>query len=329
MYLGPIGDLGWSFAHDLGRKRLEEHFKGRVQTIFVENVPEGADAERVTRDLVTQGCRLVFGTTFGYQNPMNKVAKLHPDAMFEHCTGYKTLPNLRTYDIRAYQATFLAGVLAGAMSKTGKVGYVATVPIPDQLRNLNSFALGARLSNPDTSVQVIWLNEWHNPPKEVEAATTLINQGADILLQNTDSPAVLKTAESLGKRAFGRGAADMTEHAPKAHIASIIYNWAPYYIHSAQQLLDGTWEAGVNQWWGIKEGATDLIAFADDVPQAARDRVASIKAGMQDGTFAIWNGPVLDNQGKPVVADGAVADDDFLRNMQFYVQGIQGKVPGT
>lgn len=329
MYLGPIGDMGWTFSHDMGRKKVEEAFGSRVETVHVQNVPEGPDAERVARDLINQGCKLIFGTTFGYQNPFNKVAREHPDVMFEHCTGYKTLPNLRTYDTRAYQATFLAGVVAGAMTKTNAIGYVATVPIPDQLRNLNSFALGAQFSNPGISTRVIWLNEWHNPPKEVEATTTLINQGADIILQNTNSPTVLKTADQMGKRAFGRGAVDMGEHGPKAHIATLIYDWSPYYIHAVREVLDGTWKTGPNQWWGVKEGATDLIAYAVDVPESTRNQVESIKAGMRDDSFSIWKGPIKNNKGEEVLAGSVIADDDFLRNMQFYVEGIEGKVPGT
>jgi simple sugar transport system substrate-binding protein len=328
IYVGPVGDGGWTFAHDNGRKAVEKKFGDRVQTVFVENVPEGPDTERVARDLVSQGCGLIFGTSFGFMNPMLKVAKDHPNVKFEHCTGYKTAKNLRTYEARNYEGAYLSGLIAGALSQTGKMGHVATVPIPEVLRNLNSFALGARAVNPKASLQVVWLNEWHNPPKEVEAATSLINAGADVLFQNTDSSAVLNTAESRGKHAFGWNA-PMSHYGPKAHLGSSIIDWAPYYTHAVEQALDGSWAVGPNQWWGVKEGAIDLVDVPDSVPADVRERMEKAKAGLKDGSFAIWTGPIKDNTGKEVLADGKVADDDFLKAIQFYVEGVEGKVPGA
>lgn len=202
-YIGPVGDGGWSFAHDNARKAVEKEFGDKVQTSYVESVPVSADAERVLRDMAQQGNQLVFGTTFGYMEQMLKVAADFPQVKFEHATGYKTAANLGTYDTRTYEGAYMAGLLAGAMTETGTLGVVASVPIPEVMRNINSFALGARSTNPKASVKIVWVNEWFNPPKETEAATALINSGADILMQNTDSSAVLQTAEKLGKRGFG------------------------------------------------------------------------------------------------------------------------------
>uniref|UniRef100_UPI0026EEA15C BMP family ABC transporter substrate-binding protein n=2 Tax=Pseudacidovorax TaxID=433923 RepID=UPI0026EEA15C len=218
-YVGPVGDGGWTFAHDNGRKALEKEFGDKIKTTFVESVPESADAERVFRDFVGQGKKLIFGTTFGYMEPMLKVAGDAKDVKFEHATGYKTAENMRTYDSRTYEGAYMAGIIAGAMTKSNKLGVVGSVPIPEVLRNINSFTLGAQSVNPKITTNVVWVNEWFSPPKETEAATALINGGADVLFQNTDSPAVLKTAQEKGKRAFGWDS-DMTAYGPKAHLAS-------------------------------------------------------------------------------------------------------------
>ncbi|HEY9223535.1 MAG TPA: BMP family ABC transporter substrate-binding protein, partial [Variovorax sp.] len=237
-YVGPVGDGGWSFAHDNGRKALEKAFGDKVKTTFVESVPESADAERVFRDLVGQGNKLIFGTTFGYMEPMLKVAADNKEIKFEHATGYKTAENMRTYDSRTYEGAYMAGIIAGAMTKSNTLGVVGSVPIPEVLRNINSFTLGAQSVNPKITTKVVWVNEWFSPPKETEAATALINGGADVLFQNTDSPAVLKTAQEKGKRAFGWDS-DMTAYGPKAHLASAVINWGPYYIKATQDALDG------------------------------------------------------------------------------------------
>ena len=326
VYVGPVGDGGWSFAHDNARKAIEKEFGDKITTVAVENVPEGADTERVVRDLVGQGNQLVFGTSFGFMEPMLKVAADHPDVKFEHATGYKTAPNLRTYDSRTYEGAYMAGVIAGAMTKSNTLGVVGSVPIPEVVRNINSFTLGAQLSNPKIKTRVVWVNEWHNPPKETEAATSLINGGADVLFQNTDSPAVLKTAESMGKRAFGWDS-DMTAYGPKAHLGSAIINWTPYYTKAVGDALDGKWATG-QSWWGVKEGAIDLVSLAADVPDAAKAKLDEVRAGLKAGTYHIWKGPILDNAGKEILADGAVADDKFLGGINYYVQGVEGKVPG-
>ena len=325
-YIGPVGDGGWTFAHDNGRKALEKEFGDRIVTSYVESVPESADAERVVRDMVGQGAKLIFGTSFGYMEPMLKVAADHADVKFEHATGYKTTENLRAYDSRTYEGAYMAGVIAGAMTQSNTLGVVASIPIPEVVRNINSFTLGAQHSNPKITTKVVWVNEWFNPPKETEAATALINGGADILFQNTDSSAVLQTAEKMGKRGFGWDS-DMTAYGPKAHLGSAVIDWAPYYIKAVGEVLDGKWSTG-QAWWGVKEGAIDLVSLAADVPADARARLDEVRAGLKAGSYQIWKGPITDNTGKEVLAKDAVADDKFLGGINFYVQGVEGKVPG-
>jgi basic membrane protein A and related proteins len=325
-YVGPVGDGGWTFAHDNGRKALEKEFGDKVKTSFVENVPESADAERVIRDLASQGNKLIFGTTFGYMEPMLKVAADVKDVKFEHATGYKTAENMRTYDSRTYEGAYMAGIIAGKMTKSNTLGVVASIPIPEVIRNINAFTLGAQSSNPKVKTKVVWVNEWFNPPKETEAATSLINGGADVLFQNTDSAAVLKTAQEKGKRAFGWDS-DMTAYGPKAHLASAVINWGPYYVKATKDALEGTWATG-QLWWGVKEGAIDIVSIAEDVPAETKSKVETVKAGLKDGSFTIWKGPIVDNTGKEQIAKDVVADDKFLGGLSFYVKGVEGKIPG-
>ncbi|WP_159911022.1 BMP family ABC transporter substrate-binding protein [Pantoea sp. 18069] len=325
-YVGPVGDGGWSYAHDQARKKLEQEFGDKIQTSYVESVPEGPDAERVLRDLAGQGNKMIFGTTFGYMEALQKIAPDFSDVKFEHATGYKTAANVRTYDSRTYEGAYLAGIIAGAMTTSNTLGVVGSVPIPEVIRNINSFTLGAQSVNPQVRTKVVWVNEWFSPPKETEAATSLINGGADVLFQNTDSPAVLKTAQEKGKRAFGWDS-DMTAYGPKAHLGSAIINWAPYYTKATQEALDGNWATGAS-WWGVKEGAIDLVSIAEDVPAEIKAKVEEVKAGLKDGSFTIWKGPILGQDGKPVVADDTVADDQFLSGVNFYVKGVEGNVPG-
>jgi simple sugar transport system substrate-binding protein len=326
-YVGPVGDGGWTFAHDNARKAVEKEFGDKVVTSFVEKVPESADAERVFRDLAGQGNKLIFGTTFGYMEPMLKLAPEFKDVKFEHATGYKQADNMRTYDSRTYEGAYMAGVIAGKMTKTNTLGVVGSIPIPEVIRNINSFTLGAQSINPKIKTKVVWVNEWFNPGKETEAATTLINGGADVLMQNTDSSAVLQTAEKLGKRAFGWDS-DMTAYGPKAHLGSAVINWAPYYIKATGEALAGTWKGGSAAWWGVKEGAIDMVNVAEDVPAETKAKVDEVKAGLKAGTFAIWKGPIMGNDGKEVLAKDAVADDKFMGGINFYVKGVEGKVPG-
>ena len=325
-YVGPVGDGGWTFAHDNGRKALEKEFGDKIVTTFVEKVPESADAERVMRDLVSQGNKVIFGTTFGYMDPMLKVAADAKDVKFEHATGYKNADNMRVYDARTYEGAYMAGVIAGKMTKSNVLGVVGSVPIPEVVRNINSFTLGAQSVNPKVKTKVVWVGDWFNPPKETEAATALINGGADILMQNTDSPAVLQTAEKMGKRAFGWDS-DMTAYGPKAHLGSAVINWGPYYIKAVREVLENKWATGDKTWWGVKEGTIDMVSLAADVPEDVKKKVEEVKAGLKDGSFSIWKGPIADNTGKVVLAKDTVADDKFLGGIMFYVKGVEGKVP--
>jgi basic membrane protein A len=325
IYVGPVGDAGWTFAHDNGRKHIEQKFGDKIKTTFVEKVPEGADAERVIRDLVSQGNKLIFATSFGFGDAMEKVAKDHPDVKFEHATGYKTSENLRVYEAKFYEDAYMAGVVAGSMTKTNTIGFVGSFPIPEVLRNINAFTLGARSVNPKVVTKVVWVNTWFDPPKESEAAQALINQKADVLLQNTDSTAVLQTAEKNGKYAFGWDS-DMSAFATKAHLGSAIVNWGPYYEKAVNDVLNGSWKTADTKW-GTKEGANDLIKIADAVPDSAKKRVDEIKNGLKAGTFNVFVGPIKDNTGKVVLDKDAIADDAWKGKINFYVEGVDGKIP--
>jgi basic membrane protein A and related proteins len=326
-YVGPVGDAGWTFAHDLGRKEVQMAFGDKVLTSFVENVPEGSDAERVIRDMVEQGNTLIFGTTFGYMEPMLRVAADAKGVKFEHATGYKTAENLRTYDSRTYEGAYLAGIVAGAMTKTNALGVVGSIPIPEVIRNINSFTLGAQSVNPKVSTRVVWVNKWFDPPKEGEAAQALMNQGVDVLMQNTDSSAVLQTAEKAGKFAFGWDS-DMSKFGPNAHLASAVIHWGPYYKKAVNDVLTGSWKTE-KTWWGVKEGAIDLVSVSPKVPADAKAKVDDVKAGLKSGSFAIWKGPIVDESGKEILKAGQVADDAFLVGINFYVKGVEGKVPSS
>lgn len=326
-YVGPVGDGGWTFAHDNGRKAVEKEFGDKVITSFVEKVPEAADAERVFRDMAGQGNKLIFGTTFGYMEPMLKVAADLKDVKFEHATGYKQAENMRTYDSRTYEGAYMAGVIAGGMTKSNTLGVVGSIPIPEVIRNINSFTLGAQSVNPKIKTKVVWVNEWFNPPKETEAAQSLLNGGADVLFQNTDSSAVLQTAGKAKKYAFGWDS-DMSAYSPEAHLASAIINWGPYYIKATKDALEGTWKGNEASWWGVKEGAIDIVSISDKVPAEIKAKVETVKAGLKDGSFAIWKGPIVGQDGKELLKKDEVADDKWLGGIKFYVKGVEGKVPG-
>ena len=325
-YVGPVGDGGWTFAHDNGRKAIEKEFGDKVTTSFVENVPEAADAERVFRDMVGQANKLIFGTTFGYMEPMLKVAGDAKDVKFEHATGYKTAENMRTYDSRTYEVAYMAGVVAGAMTKSNTLGVVGSIPIPEVIRNINTFTLGAQSVNPKIKTKVVWIGKWFDPPKEGEAAQSLINQGADVLFQNTDSSAVLQTAGKAKKYAFGWDS-DMSAYSPEAHLASAVINWGPYYIKAVADALEGKWSTGAS-WWGVKEGAIDIVSISDKVPAELKTKVETVKAGLKDGSFVIWKGPIAGQDGKEVLKKDEVADDKWMGGIKFYVKGVEGKVPG-
>jgi basic membrane protein A and related proteins len=325
VYVGPVGDGGWTFAHDLGRKAVEAEFGDKVKTSFVEKVPEGADAERVIRDLAAQGNKVIFATSFGFMESMLKVAAEFPDVKFEHATGYKRADNMRIYDAKFYEDAYQAGIIAGAVTKSNTLGFVASFPIPEVLRNINGFTLGAQSVNPKVKTKVVWVNSWFDPPKESEAAQSLINAGADVLLQNTDSPAVLQTAEKNGKHAFGWDS-DMSDKAPKAHLASCIANWGPYYKKAVKDVLDGTWTAE-RTVWGVKEGQNELVKIADIVPAAAKAKVEEVKAKMKSGEFEVFSGPLVDSTGTERLAKDVKADQDWKDKVDFYVKGVEGKIP--
>ena len=325
VYVGPVGDAGWTFAHDTGRKAIEAKFGDKIKTSFVEKVPEGPDAERVIRDLVAQGNQVIFATSFGYGDAMAKVAKDHPAVFFEHATGYKTAPNLRVYEGRFYEDAYLAGIVAGKMTKSNTLGFVGSFAIPEVMRNLNAYLLGAQSVNAKAKLKVVWVNTWFDPPKETEAATTLLNGGADVLLQNTDSSAVLQAAEKAGKYAFGWDS-DMSAYAPKAHLGSAVLNWAVYYEKVVNDVLGKTWKTEDSKW-GTKEGMTDFIKIAEFVPEDVKKMVETAKAGLKDGTLAVFKGPLVDNTGKPVLAKDVVADDAWNSKVDFFLQGVEGKPP--
>lgn len=327
VYVGPVGDAGWTYAHDLGRKAVEAEFGAKVQTSFVEKVPEGADAERVFRDLATQGNKVIFATSFGYMEPMLKVAKDFPNVKFEHATGYKTAENMRVYDARFYQDAYVAGMIAGKMTKTNTLGFVGSFPIAEVVRNINAYTMGALSVNPKIKTKVIWVSTWFDPPKETEAAQSLINQGADVLLQNTDSTAVLQTAEKNGKYAFGWDS-DMSGFAAKAHLASAIVNWGPYYVKTMKEAMDGSWKTGVTRW-GMKEGQNDLVKINDAVPADVQAKAKEIKEAIKAGTFEVFTGPLMDNTGKERLAKDVKGDDDFKGKIDFYVKGVEGTVPAN
>ncbi|CAJ0712982.1 Purine-binding protein [Ralstonia edaphis] len=327
VYVGPVGDAGWTHAHDDGRKEVEAKFGDKVKTSFVESVPESAaDAERVFRDLATQGNKVIFGTSFGFMESMLKVAKEFPDVKFEHATGFKTADNLGQYDVRTYEGAYLAGVVAGKMSKSGKLGVVGSVPIPEVIRNIDSFTLGARSVNPKATTRVVWVNKWFDPGKEREAATTLIGQGVDVLMQNTDSAAVVQTAQEKGVYAIGWDS-DMTKFGEKAHLAASINKWGVYYTKVIGDVLENKWKPET-VWWGLKEGAIDLGAYNTVVPEDVKTLVETRKKGIVDGSAPIWKGPLKDNTGKEVLPADKVADDGFLHGIKFYVEGVEGKIPG-
>ena len=325
VYVGPVGDAGWTFAHDQARKAVEAEFGDKVKTSFVEKVPEGADAERVFRDLASQGNKIIFATSFGYMEQMLKVAGEFPDVKFEHATGYKTAPNMRIYDAKFYEDAYQSGIIAGLTTKTNVLGFVGSFPIPEVLRNINAFTLGAQSVNPKIKTRVVWVNTWFDPPKESDAAQSLINGGADILLQNTDSTAVLQTAEKAGKFGFGWDS-DMSAVAPKAHLASNTVDWSGYYKKAIKEVMDGTWKTE-RTVWGVKEGQNSLKSIASTVAPAATKKLEEVTAGLKGGTFEVFTGPIVDNTGKERLAKGVQADQDWKDKVDFYVKGVEGKIP--
>lgn len=325
VYVSPIGDAGWTMQHDLGRKEMEKTLGAKVKTKYVESVPEGADAERVIRDLAQQGNKLIFTTSFGYMNPTLKVAKQFPDVKFVHLTGYKTAPNVSTANARFYEGRYLAGVLAGKMSKSNIAGYVGAFPIPEVLQGINAFTRGMRSVNPKAEVKVIWVNSWFDPGKERDAALTLIGQNADVITHHTDSTAIVQAAEEKGKYAVSYHS-DMKKFGPKAQLAAVTHHWGDHYTKQAQAVLDGKWKSG-SVWGGIKDGMVKLEAINASVPNDVKQLVAAKEKDIVAGKLTPFDAPVKDNEGKVRLDKGALSDD-ALNKMDYYVEGVSGKLPG-
>ena len=325
VYVGPIGDGGWTYAHDLGRKEVEKRLGAKVQTTYVESVPEGADAERVIRDLAAKGNQIVFTTSFGYMEATLKVAKSFPKVTFYHATGFKSAPNVVIYNSRMYEPAYLAGIIAGHMTKKNSLGFVASFPIPEVVRNINAYTMGARSVNPKITTKVVWVNTWYDPSKERQAAETLIGQGCDVLLQNTDSSAVLQTAQDKGAYAFGWDS-DMTAYAPKAHLASAIEVWGGYYVKVAEAALAGK-PIKTTVWGGMPDGMNDLVGVNAALPDNVKKQVADKKAEIVAGKFHVFQGPIKLQDGSVKVAAGQTLTDKEIDSINWYAEGVEGKLP--
>jgi len=328
VYVSPVGEAGWSYQHDLGRREMERALGARVKTTVVEAVAEGADSERVMRDLAAQGHQLIFATSFGYLEPALRVAAEFPNVKFEHAGGYKTAANLNTYNARYYEARYLAGLLAGKSSKSGVAGYVAGFPVPEVIQGINAFALGMRAANPQAQVKVLWLNTWFDPAREREAAVTLINQGADVLTNHSGSPAVPQTAQAHFKSKGVRVIAyqsDMSRFAPDAQLTAITHQWGAYYTRVAEAALKGTWRA-LPVWGGMKDGFIALAPFSSSVPADVASLVKKREADIMAGRFHPFSGQLIDSSGEVRQASG-VMDDTTLAGMNWFVQGVVGSLP--
>ena len=324
VYVGPTGDHGWTYRHDIGRKDVEKHFGDKVETFFVESVSEGPDSERVINAMVLQGADIIFTTSFGYMLPTLKMAERYPDVKFEHATGYKQAPNMSSYGLRLYQARHVQGIIAGMMTKTNKICYVASYPIPEVIREINTYFLGARRMNPDVEMDIVWVNTWYDPGKESDAAKVLMTQGCDMIAQHTDSPAPMQAAEAQGRHGFGQ-ASDQIVFAPDAQLTATIDNWSPYYIRKVGAVIDGTWESE-NYFGGMKEGGVQMAPFTN-MPDDVRAKAQEVKDQIENGEYFAFTGPLYDQDGNLQLAEGEVATDFQLNSMEYYVQGITSKYP--
>ncbi|UWR06514.1 MULTISPECIES: BMP family ABC transporter substrate-binding protein [Ruegeria] len=326
VYVGPVGDGGWTYEHDKGRQAVEKHFGDKVETVYVESVPEGPDAERVMTQMALEGADLIFTTSFGYMDPTINVAKKFPDVKFEHATGYKTADNVSVYSARFYEGRAVQGHIAGKMTKSNIIGYIGSYPIPEVIRGINSAFIHAKKVNPDVEFKIVWAYTWFDPAKEADAAKVLIEQGADVILQHTDSTAPQAAAQEAGNVITFGQASDMSEYAPMPRVSSIIDNWAPYYIARTQAVMDGTWES-VNTWDGIKEGMVEIGEISDAVPADVKEEALALKAAIADGSYHPFTGPLNKQDGSAWLAEGEVADDGTLAGMNFYVEGLEGDIP--
>ena len=326
VYVGPIGDGGWTYEHDKGRLAVEKHFGDRVETIYQENVPEGADAERVMTTMAMQGADLIFTTSFGYMDPTINVAKKFPNVKFEHATGYKRSDNVSTYSARFYEGRAIQGHIAGKMTKTNKVGYIASFPIPEVIRGINSAYIHAKKLNPNIEFNIIWAYTWFDPAKEADAAKALIDQGADVVLQQTDSTAPQAAAKEAGNVITFGQASDMGEYAPMPRVSSIIDDWAPYYVARTQAVLDGSWES-VDTWDRIGPGMVGIGEISDAVPADVKAEALAMRDAIANGTYHPFTGPIKKQDGSDWLGAGETSDDGTLLGMQFYVEGITAEVP--
>lgn len=327
IYVGAIGDMGWSYEHDQARQAMEKHFGDKVKTTFVENVPEGADAERVITQLAKAGNDIIFTTSFGFMNPTVKVAKRFPKVKFEHATGFKRAKNLGTYALRTYEGRYVSGVTAGLMTKTNTIGYIASFPIPEVIRDINSAYLGAKSVNPNVKMKIVWANTWYDPGKETDAANALIDQGVDVMLQHTDSPAPVIAAEKRGIKAIGQ-ASDQSAFGPNAHMFSVRDHWAPYYISTVQSVMDGNWKSE-DYWSGFKDDILEIASVNPNLPEDVKKAIAETHDKIKSGEIVPFAGPLKDNQGNEKVAAGALATDEELVGMMWYVDGIDATIPSN
>jgi basic membrane protein A len=321
VYLGPIGDHGWTYAHEQGRQDAIAKFGEAIETTIVENVAEGPDSERVIRRLAEDGNQLIFTTSFGYMNPTLKVAKRFKKVKFEHSTGYQRSKNVATYNARFYEGRAVCGTIAGHMSENGVAGYIASFPIPEVVMGINAFTLAARRVNPEFKTNVLWVSSWYDPAKEADAAKALIDQGADIISQHTDSPAALQACEQRGLMAFGQ-AWDMSSFAPTAHLTAIANKWGVYYIERIQKVLDGSWDSG-DTWWGMKEGMVEMTPYNERIPADVQAAANATRDGIIDGSAPVFAGAIVDNTGTERVAAGATLEDGDLVKIDWYVEGVQ------
>jgi basic membrane protein A len=325
VYIGPPGDAGWTYEHDQGRKLVEKELGDKVKTTYVENVPEGADAERVFEELAQKGNKVIFGTSFGYMDSMVAVAQRHPEVIFLHATGYKTEKNLGTYQGRNHQGFYLSGIAAGEQLKgtpSNTVGMVAAFPIPEVIRAINAFALGMQSVNPTAKVKVVWTNTWFDPNKEKDAANALLAAGVDGLAMYQDSPATLQAAQEKGKFAIGNDS-DARAHAPKAFLTAPVFNWGPYYVKTIKAVLDGTWKSE-QYWGGMNDGIVSVAPLADFAKPEAKAKVAEVKAKFEANSFEVFTGPIKDQTGAVRVKAGEKLSDADQLSMDWFVQGVEG-----
>lgn len=325
IYIGPTSDHGWTYAHNQGRIKAEKSLAGQFKTSYVENVPESADAERVLRNLAQQGNKVIFATSFGYMNSVEKVAKQFPNTVFMHATGYKQAKNMGNYNIRAFEGAYMLGVVAGKKTKTNTIGFVGSFPIPEVVRNINAYTLGAQSVNPKIKTKVIWVNGWYNPGKEREAALALIAQQADVLMQNTDSPAVVQAAELKGVHAFGWNS-DMSKFGPKAHLAAAALHWEKIYQPVLKQVASKQWKPSAIQY-GVKEGAVNIENFGAATTPEIRSVALKARDQLKNGTLNPWAGPLYTQDGKVLITKGKVLSPVELSKMNFYLKGVEGVLP--